>query len=148
MCGTHDYFFSIVATCGREHATCTVGWPSQHVENNLLAMNHGETWNVFVSAGGWQLLVPHSDCRLVQKHQMKNRIMFKYPFMCSLTPSAHTHMTHLVGLSPSYWWLAELCRGSSSGVIDRLFVYTQVLREKRRAYIRQVSKITAGCGDR
>lgn len=33
-------------------------------------------------------------------------------------------------------------------MIDRLSMYTQVLREKRRAYIRQVSKFTVGCGDR
>lgn len=33
-------------------------------------------------------------------------------------------------------------------MIDRPSVYTQVLREKRRAYIRQVSKFTARCGDR
>lgn len=33
-------------------------------------------------------------------------------------------------------------------MIDRPYMYTQVLREKRRAYIRQVSKFTARCGDR
>lgn len=37
---------------------------------------------------------------------------------------------------------------AEKGVTDRLSACTQGLWEKRRAYIRQVSKFTAGCGDR
>lgn len=44
--------------------------------------------------------------------------------------------------------MAELRARRSHGVIDRPSLCAHVLREKRGAYIREVSKLTAGCGGR
>lgn len=94
-------------------------------------------------------VIVHATSILTSQHRENNdpckrlQLMFPHPAI-KIAPKTHfkkeKHDTCLISndrLSPA-----------EKGVTDRLSACTQGLWEKRRAYIRQVSKFTAGCGDR
>lgn len=102
------------------HATSIL--TSQHRQNNLLIVSRGGRGNV--PHKGLQLVFPHPVIKIAPKTHFKKE----------------KHDTCLISnnrMSPA-----------EKGVTDRLSACAQGLWGKWRAYIRQVSKFTAGCGDR